>query len=273
MDLPMRDAEAHTESSSSSTPATEDTAMTALEQDTKTPCTPSSPPAELSRNQWSKRHPLSAHDAILYPLVETKLPAPKEGAPIFLPPDADRTWYMGFIESWKDFNARAIKFWNNPDTRNAFYEVAGQPMDPPRVKDVDMTCDSHGSEILTSWFERNVLEVVVDIANKLIQTTTMQAAGTSLQGVLLGDPAEDDLGNNECAWDPTFVARAVLGSGDLETRCLGQAEYLAGKKGALAWAIEEATANSWGSLRCVLGKSISIDVGLRVILTFVQQAT
>jgi hypothetical protein len=42
--------------------------------------------------------------------------------------------------------------------------------------------------------------------------------------------------------------------GEDVTRFTGEVEYLGGKPGALTWAIEEAAKNTWGSLRCVLGK-------------------
>lgn len=152
-----------------------------------------------------------------------------------------------------------MKFWNSGKCRSAFDKIKGHPIIPPRAADRDLTDDSHASDILTSYFQRDVLEVVQSVCNKLMQTKTMQGAELP-DGVFLGKPAEEDLGNDECEWKPSFVVKAQMDGGDEETRLLGQVEYLGGRGGALTWAVRECARNSWGSLRCVLGKSSSAPI-------------
>jgi hypothetical protein len=173
-------------------------------------------------------------------------------------------WYMGYVNTWKDFNAEAIKYWNDRETLDAFGNIGRQPMGPPRATDVDITNESHGFEKLSSWFQRHVLELVNDVANRLLSIAPF---GVGIQGVMLGDAAEEDLGNDECAWDPDFVIKAVLPDGELETRMLGQVEDLGGKPGALTWAIDECARNTWGSLRCVLGRSSVATKRISGVLT------
>lgn len=53
---------------------------------------------------------------------------------------------------------------------------------------------------------------------------------------------------------PAFVVRSKAASGKDEVRLVGHAEYLGGRPGALTAAIKNVGRNTWGSLRCVLGK-------------------
>ncbi|KAF2820669.1 hypothetical protein CC86DRAFT_360526 [Ophiobolus disseminans] len=247
---------AHTGPSSFSTPGTLHTTVTPSERGNEEPTSSASTPVNSasvgpSQQTWTKLKPLNARDAILRPLAIDTLPAPKANEALFLLESADRLWYMGFVEPWKEFNADATKFWNSKEVVSAFHEIGGKPRPPPRATDNDVASDSHPFELLTSWFQRDVVEFVIDISNGLMLNSTAKEG--SVQGVFLGEPSEEDLGNNECKWDPTFVVKAALQSVDLETRALGQVEYLGGKAGALTSAIDECPRNTWGSLRCVLG--------------------
>lgn len=113
--------------------------------------------------------------------------------------------------------------------------------------------DSNGSECLTDSFQREVIEVVDGICNKLLQTMTMQEQDVP-ERVSLGKASDEVIGNGEYSWNPKYVVRAKPVGGEEETRLVGHVEYMAGRPGALTAAIEKGKGNTWGSLRCVLGK-------------------
>ncbi|KAF1946773.1 hypothetical protein EJ02DRAFT_450129 [Clathrospora elynae] len=200
--------------------------------------------------------PLSPHEAILQPFRSDYLPAPVHNAPLFLPADAQRLWYLGFVENWTDFQSRAIALWTtNEDVRGAFDKIKGYDVSRPQDTDATVTKDSQGPAKLEHHFRREVLEVVECVYNELLRTATVQKASVFPQstikfpkGVSL---ANADSLSNEC--DPKFVVRAIQAGGDEETRVLGHAEFLGGRPGALTWAVEEISRDTWGSLRCVLG--------------------
>ncbi|KAH8728443.1 hypothetical protein GQ44DRAFT_609535 [Phaeosphaeriaceae sp. PMI808] len=196
---------------------------------------------------------LSPGDTIFQTLDNETLFESRELEPLFQPAGAERTWYMGFIKEWKDFNYQAARFRNSPMYRGAFNEIIDQPMAPPAAADQQVIADNCGPEILTSYFQRHILDTVQLIYNKLLQTPAMRNHNVPY-GLVLSKSSDEDLGNTECEWNPTFVVKAKLGDDDDdETRLLGHVEYLGGKKGALTQAIVEVSRNTWGSLRCVLG--------------------
>lgn len=92
------------------------------------------------------------------------------------------------------------------------------------------------------------------MCNKLLKTAVLQE-GDFPDYVVLGKAMEEDVGNDEMEFKPTYVIRSKTGDGDEETRLIGHAEFLGGRPGALTWAIEQSKNNAWGSLRCVLGES------------------
>jgi hypothetical protein len=205
-----------------------------------------------STSIWSKRKPLSSREVILRILTVTGLPEPKKDEALFLPHDADRLWYLGFIKPWKQFNAEATKFWNSSKCRGAFEELKPYPISPSNT-DRDTTAESHGSEVLHSQFGSEVMDIMQNVYNKLTEFSRFKHDDVPNE-VFLGHSQEEDLGNAEAVWNPSYIVKASRNGGDEETRILGQVEYLGGRKGALTWAIKECTRNSWGSLRCVLGK-------------------
>jgi hypothetical protein len=206
---------------------------------------------------WSKRKPLNAKEAILRPLGTDIIPKLKQNDPLFLPVDADRLWYLGFVEEWKDFNKEVSDFWNSDKCRIALKEIKGYPIAPPHTPEQQPAGDDNGPEALTKYFQRNILELLQNIYNKLRKTSAMQD-GKRRDRLYLGRAADEDLGNDEIPFTPRFVVKLeVDGEEEQETRLLGHVEYLGGRKGALTWGIQECTRNSWGSLRCVLGKLLS----------------
>lgn len=137
--------------------------------------------------------------------------------------------------------------------KTAFEEIKGYPIAGPRPPKASLMGDSDGSDRLTDCFQREVLEVVDGICNKLLNTTTLQEADVP-ERVFLGKASDEDLGNADYSWSPKYVVRAKPVDSDEETRLIGHVEYMGGRPGALTRAIKEVTRNSWGSLRCVLGK-------------------
>lgn len=206
---------------------------------------------------WSKRKPLNAKEAILRPLGTDIVPKFKQNDPLFLPVDADRLWYLGFVEEWKDFNKQVSEFWNSDKCRIALEEIKGYPIAPPRTHEQQPAGGDNGLEALTKYFQLDVLELLQNIYNKIRNTSALQD-GKPRDRLYLGRATDEDLGNDEIPFTPTFVVKVeVDGEEEQETTLLGHVEYLGGRKGALTWGIQECTRNSWGSLRCVLGKLLS----------------
>jgi hypothetical protein len=205
-----------------------------------------------STSIWSKRKPLSPREVILRALAVTDLPEPKKDEALFLPNNADRLWYLGFIRPWKRFNAEAMEFWNSSKCRATFQELKPYSISPSDTER-DITAESHGSEILFSRFRSEVMDTIQNVYNKLTGFPRFKYDNVPNE-VLLGDFEDEDLGNAEAVWEPNYIVKTSRDGGDEETRILGQVEYLGGRRGALTWAIKECAKNSWGSLRCVLGK-------------------
>jgi hypothetical protein len=216
--------------------------------------TASSSSAHLSQSNsaWNKRNPLSPREIMLRPL-NIELPEPKEDEALFLPRDADRLWYLGYLKPWTEFNDEAIKFWKNKKIRGAFDDIKAYPI-WPSAPDSDITTDSRGSEILYSEFRGEVLDVMQNVFNKLMELSRLQSDNVPDE-MFPGAPDEEDIGNDDMGWEPSYIIKTSGGGNDEAVRILGQAEYLGGRKDALTWAIKEVSKNAWGSLRCVLGMS------------------
>ncbi|KAF1851549.1 uncharacterized protein K460DRAFT_36977 [Cucurbitaria berberidis CBS 394.84] len=197
---------------------------------------------------WKKMKPLSPLEVVVRPLPSDVLPKPEENGLLFF--GEEKLWYLGFVGRWAGFQSLVMDFYNSQLFRSACDEIKGHPIIPPRSS--DLLDGSHGSQQLADFFQREVLEVVVGIYNKLLETMTLQQL-TVPDSVSLGQATDEDLGNEDLAWNPKFVVRAMPKEGDDQTRLIGHAEYLGGRPGALSWAIQEQVKNSWGSLRCVLG--------------------
>jgi hypothetical protein len=231
--------------SASGTTADSDASSSSTAASSATPTT--------STGTWNQRNPLSFKDVILRSLDPGNLPEPKENEVLFLPVDADRVWYMGFLKEWSTFNRDAIMFWRCQRCRTAFEEIKIYPMVPPRAADSDITDESRGSEVLYSHFERQALEVVQKVYNSLMGTKPIEWVDQATE-MFLGNARDEDLANAEVQWDPSFVVKTRDREDEETTRALGQIEYLGGRKGALTWAVSKRTLNCWGSLRCVLGR-------------------
>lgn len=70
---------------------------------------------------------------------------------------------MGFLDPWTKFNTEAIAFWYNRDVRKTFSDFANEPVYPPHTIDVDITDESHGFEVLHSWFQREVRSYMYEV--------------------------------------------------------------------------------------------------------------
>ena len=112
--------------------------------------------------------PMSAQQAIVLPSCKNVLPEPRSDEPLFS--GAERTWYLAFVEGWANFEESAIEFWNSQPVRNAFDELKGHPIVPPRTADAQLIARGDGAEILADHFQREVLEVVEGVCNKLLKT-------------------------------------------------------------------------------------------------------
>jgi hypothetical protein len=204
--------------------------------------------------------PLNAEQALERPIRTDSLPTPGEDEPLFLPADARRLWYLGFLKPWADFQEMTLDFWTSNATRNVFDEMRVHPIVPPRRRDAALTDQDPGADLLKDFFSREVLEVVGGICNRILASRAMQEADVPTH-LRLGKPSSDDMGDQPIKWNPVYVVRAESDDGDEEEiRLIGHVEYLGGRPGALSWAIKEAAKNSWGSLRCVLGKFSRGDV-------------
>ncbi|OAL54134.1 hypothetical protein IQ07DRAFT_677520 [Pyrenochaeta sp. DS3sAY3a] len=208
---------------------------------------------------WTKMQPISPDQAMLRPLKWAN-DEPKDDEPLF--PGPERLWYLGFLERWSTFNKEAINFYQSELFFNAFNEIRGCPIAPPRASWLGN--DAQGDERLTDLFNREVLEVVNNVCNKLLNTKAMNQLNVPSE-VVLGRQEYEESEEDDFDWEPKFIVRAMPDVGDQEIRLIGHAEYLGGRPGALSWAVKERAKNSWGSLRCVLGKQ-------QLTLTLPQQA-
>jgi hypothetical protein len=199
----------------------------------------------------------SCRDAIRQPFRTDYLPKPAVvDEPLFIPADARRVWYTGWLEPWENFREIAHNSWDNQATKIAFDEIKGDVVDAPRVADPTVGEDIQGAVILEDHFRREVFEVVGKIYGKLLATTAMQEAGSDTipAGISTVNPADLLPGALSA---PKFAVYAIAGDGEEEgMRLVGHAEYLGGRRGALTWAVKENAKNSLGSLRCVLGTSL-----------------
>jgi hypothetical protein len=253
MDVQMKDYGARGPDDPVRDAAVNDTVMTDATDDAE-PSSVAGSRTSPSENTWSNRKPLGPREIMLRPL-DIKLPEPKEDEALFLPHDADRLWFLGYVQPWKDFNTHATKLWNRKDIRGAFDDLQTYPI-RPYGPDSEITDDSHGSEILHSQFRCEVVDIMQNVYNKLMELSRL-ADGDFPEEFFQGLPDDEDIGNDEKVWKPSYIIKSSGNSEGETVRFLGQVEYLGGRKGALTWAIKESGRNSWGSLRCVLGKSFA----------------
>ncbi|USP79111.1 uncharacterized protein yc1106_06385 [Curvularia clavata] len=174
--------------------------------------------------------------AVLQPFRTDYLPPTNPDAPLFLPADARRHWYLGCLFSWKYFNYKTIEFWKEPGCQAAFNEIESYQVDDPRPTELVETLEENqqGPAKLEDYFRREVLEVVERIYNTLLTTTiiTEECGDIVPQGIWIEKAAE----NEQLAAKgvkPTFVVRAKSASGEDETRLIGHVEYMGGRRGKL----------------------------------------
>jgi hypothetical protein len=251
MDVQMKDYGARGPDDPVRDAAVNDTVMTDATDDAE-PSSVAGSRTSPSKNTWSNRKPLGPREIMLRPL-DIKLPEPKKDEALFLPHDADRLWFLGYVQPWEEFNTHATKLWNRKDIRGAFDDLQTYPI-RPYGPDSEFTDDSHGSEILHSQFRCQVVDIMQNVYNKLMELSRL-ADGDFPEEFFQGLPDDEDIGNDEKVWKPSYIIKSSGNSEGDTVRFLGQVEYLGGRKGALTWAIKESARNSWGSLRCVLGKS------------------
>ncbi|KAJ4366344.1 hypothetical protein N0V83_007980 [Neocucurbitaria cava] len=218
------------------TPASKDSSTPVIAEETGT-----------STKTWTRMKPLGVMETLKRPLRSDILSVPKENEPLF--DDEEKWWYLGFCELWEDFPQQVINFYKSEDFLDAIDETKGIPIPAPRR--TRLSGNPHPSGLLTDYFQREVLEVAKNIYNRVLQGIEVDE-GELPTRISLVDAADEDLGNDDFAWNPDFVVR-VTDKGDEETHIIGHAEYLGGKPGALSWAIENMVNNPWGGLRCVLG--------------------
>ncbi|KAF1828221.1 hypothetical protein BDW02DRAFT_652181 [Decorospora gaudefroyi] len=194
---------------------------------------------------------------IAAPFCVKDLPEPGPDEPLFLPADAQRLWYLGYLERWDNFQRQAVKHWDSQECKSAFDETEGcsADLDVPRPAKPDVGQDSHGSAKLEDCFRREVLGIVEHVYNLLLTTRTMKEAEdiTAPERISVETAAYQTV-TDEISRPMFVVCAKPAGDGSEETRLIGHVEYLGGKPGALTWAVREAAKNSWGSLRCVLGE-------------------
>ncbi|EUC42232.1 hypothetical protein COCMIDRAFT_104056 [Bipolaris oryzae ATCC 44560] len=196
----------------------------------------------------------SPRAAILQPFRSNYLPSPTANAPLFLPADARRHWYLGYVYLWKSFKSEAIEYFNHEQCVEAFRQLYGFQVEMSHATFPSPYASLPAPASLEAHFSHEVLQPVEKIYNSLLTTQVMRniCSDNMPQGIWLESGAQ----NEELAAKgvkPAFIIRSKAASGEDEVRMLGHAEYLGGKPGALTSAIRNAGRNTWGSLRCVLG--------------------
>lgn len=199
----------------------------------------------------TKTKNLGAHEAILQPVQTFMLPEPEEDALLF--EGDEKLWYLGFVKHWADFQSITTQFYNTELIKKAFDEVKDHSMDSPSDSDVEIAKGKPGSDLLTEYVQRELLETVEKVYNKLLGTTVMKEVGVP-QSVFLGKATSQDQGSEESKGSPAYVVRTKTLDGDDPIKLMGQVEYLGGRPEAFTWAIKEQVQNTWGSLRCLLGE-------------------
>lgn len=169
---------------------------------------------------WTKMQPINPSQAMLRPL-RWDTDEVKDDEPLFSGPK--RLWYLGFTERWRTFHEEAIKFYKSQLFRNAFHEIRTYPIHPPRASRLGN--DAHGDERLTDLFDREVLEVVNNVCNKLLNTNAMQELDMPSE-VVLGQADDGESGGDDFGWKPKFVVRAMPDVGDQEMQGLHTARLL-----------------------------------------------
>ncbi|XP_014558296.1 hypothetical protein COCVIDRAFT_94942 [Bipolaris victoriae FI3] len=196
---------------------------------------------------------LTARAAMLQPFCSDYLPEPSPNAPLFLPADAKRHWFLGYIYRWHAFKSEAIELLKHEKCIQAFRQLRGFQVDLPHTTSPSPS-PSPAPASLESHFIREVLEPVEKIYNTLLTTQAMRDIyGDDMpQGIWLESGAQNEELSAK-GIKPAFIVRSKAANGKDEVRLLGHAEYLGGRPGALTAAIRNAGRNTWGSLRCVLG--------------------
>jgi hypothetical protein len=197
-----------------------------------------STPLTLSR--CIDMEPSTIQSAILQPISLGILPETESGTPLFLPRDAPRRWYLGFLEHWEDFQRHARQRWDSESCKRAFHGIKDHKLHEPPSAPPTAGEKCEGSAKFEDHFRREVLEVVETIFNKILATATMKQAD--------GYKPPDHLSLRKAASDrntkPRFWYRAKPADRGRESRLCGHMEYLGGKPGALTWAVEHAAKNS-----------------------------
>lgn len=147
------------------------------------------------------------------------------------------------------------EFWLSETLQSAFDEIEDRRIS--HLVNSSLSNSAHGPDRLVSVFQSEAVEVVVDIFNQLLETTTVQDLDDEPAPFIRFAKAEEDEQSGQgCAWAPKYLVRSIVGDGEEETRLIGHVEFLAGKPGALMEAYKLWKSNKWGSLRCVLGLSL-----------------
>jgi hypothetical protein len=215
---------------------------------------------DLSDLRLSSTGLSTIQSAILQPINTDDLPEARSDEPLFLPADAQRRWYLGYLHHWKDYQRHAIKDWESAGFKKVLHELKECAVDGPRS--AATTGDEHdsvggsntGSAKLGDKFRREVAEIVEIVYNHMLTTPTMRGLNAHRQPEhILLRKAGSESKDMPRFW---FRAKPVGRSIESKSRLTGHVEYLGGKPGALKWAVGEVAKNSWGSLRCVLGRLV-----------------
>ena len=202
----------------------------------------------------------TARAAILRPFRSDYLPEPAPDDPLFSPHEEQRHWYFGYLHRWENFQSSVIDHWKDQEIKDGFEQIKGFQIGEPRSADPKTAGDSQGLAMLEDHFRREVLEIVKKVCNTLLFTGMAIEVGRGdiPEGIWLENAATTER-YVKAGFEPTFLVRATSDGTEM-TRLIGHTEYLGGRPGALTLAIKDAAKNTWGSLRCVLGKQSSISL-------------
>lgn len=146
--------------------------------------------------------------------------------------------------------------WVNERYSDALNELQGA-IAPGRLFRRNITVQRDDAELFESDFEDDAIGPVQIVMDNLLKTHTFQRT-TRTRQCSMGNAADEDIATEDCVWAPRYVVKFADFGERSKTRLIGHVEFLAGHSGALSIAYDLRESAKWGSLRCVLGTTISL---------------
>jgi hypothetical protein len=145
-----------------------------------------------------------------------------------------------------------VDFWRNTAFAQIFAELRWTHMSKdlfaPKIR---LSADQ--AELFQWDFEHHAVRAAVLLATAVLETHPVRMQTRTVE-CELGVAEDEEIVNEDCIWQPSYVVKFRDFGRDPETRLIGHVEFLAGRPGALTEAYELRKTAKYGSLRCVLGK-------------------